>query len=76
MDTRKILACSKIPILMIHGKEDDFVPCAMTQESYNACTGKKELLLVDGAKHGMSFSVNKKEYLNAINKFITETCEG
>ena len=43
------------PILFVHGLSDDFVPSEMTRRSYEACAGKKRLLLVEGAAHGFSF---------------------
>ena len=69
-DTRKTLAKNTIPILMIHGKSDTFVPCVMTQEGYDACTGPKELLLVEGAGHGVSFLVNPEEYGRKLVRFV------
>jgi fermentation-respiration switch protein FrsA (DUF1100 family) len=46
-DTRKVLQNSRLPVLMVHGTGDDFVPCRMTEEGYQACTSEKELLLVN-----------------------------
>lgn len=69
-DSRKILINSKLPIIMIHGMDDDFVPCRMTQEGFSACTGPKQLLLVDGAEHGVSFLVDPERYTAIINEFL------
>ena len=69
-DSRKILKNSKLPIIMIHGMDDDFVPCRMTQEGFSACTGPKQLLLVDGAEHGVSFLVDPERYTAIINEFL------
>ncbi len=49
------LKTNTIPVLFIHGTEDAFVPCYMTEQSYAACTSKKQLLLVEHADHGMSY---------------------
>ena len=69
-DTRKVLPESKLPVLMIHGLEDDFVPCHMTQQGFEACRGDKELLLVAHAGHGTSFLSNKEKYTKAIIAFL------
>ena len=69
-DSRKILKNNKLPIIMIHGMDDDFVPCRMTQEGFSACTGPKQLLLVDGAEHGVSFLVDPERYIAIINEFL------
>ena len=69
-DTRDTLARSHLPILMIHGLEDGFVPCEMTKEGYAACTSAKQLLLVEGADHGISFLVDKDRYTKMVIDFL------
>ncbi len=69
-DTRKTLAKSRLPIRMIHGTEDHFVPSSMTQESYDACCADKQLLLVEKAGHGVSFLQDKKHYAAMIIDFL------
>lgn len=39
----------------IHGSADDFVPCSMSRENYDACASEKELLVIPGATHAMSY---------------------
>ena len=46
---------TKRPILFIHGTADTFVPCAMSQAAYDVCASEKQLILVDGARHGYSY---------------------
>ena len=74
-DTRIALANSKVPVLMIHGREDGFVPCKMSQDGYDACTGKKKLFLVDGADHGVSFIKNRDGYVKEVVSFLEETVD-
>ena len=69
-DTRRSLANSKLPILLIHGVEDGFVPCAMSEQAYAACTGPKQLLLVEGADHGVSFLQAPDRYGKSVMDFI------
>lgn len=47
---------AKVPMLFIHGTADKFVPYQMSVEMYEACASKiKELVLIEGASHGMSY---------------------
>ena len=64
MHTTKTLANNHRPILMVHGLADSFVPAEMTQRSFAACGGDKQLLLVEDATHAMSFLVAREAYLN------------
>lgn len=75
-DTRKTLAKAKLPVLMIHGSGDDFVPCRMTLEGFDACTADKELLIVQGAGHGVSFLVDKQSYTTKVIAFLEKHLEG
>lgn len=60
----------EIPCLFIHGDEDDFVPVRMSLENYYACQAPKEILLVHGAGHGLSFVVDPERYVSKIAEFF------
>lgn len=60
----------KLPVIFFHGEADDFVPCYMSQENYNACTSRKALYTVPGAGHGLSFPANQKLYIHQLGKFF------
>ena len=75
-DTRRVLKHAKLPVLMIHGSEDDFVPCSMTQEGFDSCVSEKEILLVSGAAHGVSFLVDKENYVKKVIAFLEKHLEG
>lgn len=61
---------TKLPVLLIHGLADDFVPPEMSEESFEAAAGEKELILVEGAKHGMSYCVDQPRVEAAIAGFV------
>lgn len=65
----KALANAKVPVLFIHGTDDRFVPVEMTYENYKACAGPKQLLIVPGAEHGMSYVVAPQEYEATVKAF-------
>jgi len=75
-DTVKSLKNSRLPVLMIHGANDGFVPCSMTKLGYDACAGQKALLLVEGADHGVSFLVDKPRYTKMVAAFLAENIPG
>lgn len=70
--TTEALQNCRIPVLFIHGTDDNFVPITMTYENYKAYKGKKRLFIVPGAEHGMSYLVDKKGYENAVKQFWTD----
>ena len=70
IDTIKALSESDIPIFFIHGKCDDFVPCEMSEISYNAARAEKYICLVDNADHGISFLVDADNIQNQISDFV------
>lgn len=71
-DTRKTLAKSRLPILIVHGKEDGFVPCQMSEAGFAACAGPKKLLLVDDADHGLSFIKDPDSYTTLVEDFLNK----
>lgn len=74
-NTRNSLAKSRVPVLIVHGTEDGFVPCEMSKQSFAACREPKELLLVEGADHGVSFLTDTKRYKATVDKFLKRCME-
>jgi len=70
------LAASSLPILLIHGTGDDFVPAYMTEENYAAAAGEKRQILVEGADHGMSYLVERERCKKEVLAFIDLCAEG
>ena len=60
---------SKLPVLLIHGDEDRFVPCVMSQDCQKAGPDQIQLLTVPCAGHGLSCCVGAKEYDRAVEAF-------
>ena len=67
--TVEALSNCKVPVLFIHGTDDNFVPIEMTYENYKACVSEKRLFVVPGAEHGMSYFVDKDGYETAVKQF-------
>ncbi len=69
LSTVQALEKNRAPVLLIHGSADTFVPVEMTYENYMACRGPRQLLIVPGAGHGMSFLLEPERYKQAILQF-------
>lgn len=66
-----------IPIIFIHGTDDSFVPCYMSEQLYKECASKfKRLVLIDGAGHAVCYPADEELYVNAILDFEKEYAEG
>lgn len=59
-----------LPVIFFHGEDDDFVPCSMSHENYEACAGRKRLVTVPGAGHGLSYAVQPQRYLQELRDFF------
>lgn len=59
----------KVPVLFVHGTDDQFVPINMTFENYKACKADKQLFIVPGADHGMSYVIDKEGYEKKLLEF-------
>ena len=51
LDLLEKLERLKLPVLIVHGAEDELVPPDMARRLYDAARGPKRLLLVEGAGH-------------------------
>lgn len=65
---------SSVPILFIHGSEDNFVHTEMVYELYEACSAPKDLLVVEGAGHGESYSMDPDGYFGKVFDFLRQNC--
>lgn len=51
-----------IPILLIHGEDDLFVPCDMSRKIYDNCQKAAQLHTFPGAGHGLSYLTDPHRY--------------
>ena len=72
----KSLSKTRVPAFFIHGLKDEMVPLNMGQMNYNACSSKKEMVLVDTA-HATSIYVLYQDIIKKLDKFLEENrgCE-
>lgn len=60
-----------LPVLFVHGAEDNLVPAFMAQELYDACPSEnKDLLLVEGADHAQAYMFGKEDFEAKLDKIL------
>ncbi len=59
-----------VPIIFIHGKNDNFVPARMSESMYKACTSPKELHLIENCGHSAAYICAPEEYTAAVNRLM------
>ncbi len=68
----KAMETCSVPVLLLHGDHDEFVPCEMSKAIYDACKTTKKLVLVEGAGHGLAYPIDIPAYLKALKDFDKE----
>lgn len=71
IDICENLKNSKIPVLILHGKNDTITPVEMAYNLYNSLPDKlRQINIFEEAGHFESFSSNKFLYKNSVKKFL------
>lgn len=63
---------NKIPILCMHGAEDDFILPLHSRMVYDTTEGLKEIFLTEGAGHAASAVVGPDSYGEVLKEFLTK----
>ena len=66
---------TRIPVLLIHGDADTFVPVSMCHEIYNNCIAPRKKLIIKGAAHAESYYKDTKAYEAALDEFTKGAIE-
>lgn len=53
---------ANVPVLLIHGDDDRFVPCDMSREIAAHCASPVQLEIFPGAGHGLSYMTDPERY--------------
>ena len=61
---------AKVPILLIHGDNDTFVPCSMSERIYENCASPKAIFIVKVAGHAEAYYKEQQEYEKKVDDFI------
>lgn len=60
---------SKVPILLIHGDDDRFVPCRMSANIHRAASDKIEFYTIHNAGHAMNYVTAPEQYTRIVHAF-------
>lgn len=66
----KAVRHANVPILLLHGEDDRFVPCSMSHEIAKNCASSVELKTFPGAGHGLAYMTDPETYEIAVFSFL------
>ena len=66
----KQVAKAKVPMLFLHGGEDNFVHTDMIYKVYEACNTKKDMMVIPNAGHGEAYYYDPEGYTGKIFEFL------
>ncbi|MBQ4150793.1 MAG: alpha/beta hydrolase [Clostridia bacterium] len=73
--TLDAMAKNTIPVLFVHGEDDDFVPIEMTEANYEVCKAEKSFVRIKGAMHACSYLIEKETCEKAMDIFLAKHFE-
>ena len=66
----------KVPVLFLHGSEDELVPVKTARSLYDNCTSpKKEIHIFEGSPHAVGIETNRSEYMRVLSQFLEEDAD-
>jgi fermentation-respiration switch protein FrsA (DUF1100 family) len=71
-DTLSVIRKLEIPLLILHGSEDEVCPCWMAHALYDACSGSKRIYVVEGGLHKDLYLRDPNTMVWAVNRFATD----
>lgn len=74
-DAVRAVKHTKIPILLIHGEADGFVPCGMSGDIQRSNPQRIRRFTFPGADHGISFLTDSRRYRDVVSEFCKMTLE-
>lgn len=71
--TLDAMEVNTLPVLFVHGEDDDFVPIEMSEANYNACKGEKSFVRIKGALHACGYLVDRDSCERELDAFLAKT---
>jgi hypothetical protein len=68
--TLDAMAVNRIPVIFFHGGADRLVKPKFSVENYLACRAEKELVIIEGARHGTSCIEGEERYRERLSAFL------
>ncbi len=66
------VSATQIPILLLHGEDDRFVPCQMSKNILNRCRSSAQLHTFPDAGHGLCYMLDPVRYETVVVRFLWE----
>jgi pimeloyl-ACP methyl ester carboxylesterase len=60
----------RVPVLYVHGTDDEVVPISMGRRLFSASSGVKSFAVIEGGRHGDNAAVGGPAYRAAIRSFV------
>jgi fermentation-respiration switch protein FrsA (DUF1100 family) len=64
-----------VPVLIIHGTDDEIIPADMARRVFAAASEPKELYLIPGSHHNDTYLVGGPEYIRRLRDFIDKAAK-
>ena len=72
LDTLSVIRKLQVPLLVLHGTDDEVCPCSMAHELYDACNTPKRIVSIEGGLHKDLFTRDPQSLIWAISQFIAD----
>ncbi|NBO18409.1 MAG: alpha/beta hydrolase [Proteobacteria bacterium] len=69
-ESDKIIKDIQAPILLMHGREDEYTPCRHSVQLREASGGKATLQLIDGVTHAATFPGTERKDMEQVRRVI------
>jgi fermentation-respiration switch protein FrsA (DUF1100 family) len=70
-DTLSVIKRLQVPLLILHGSNDETVPCRMAHELFDVCNSPKHVEIVEGGLHKDLYLRDCDALVWAVNRFAT-----
>jgi fermentation-respiration switch protein FrsA (DUF1100 family) len=64
------IAHVRVPVLIVHGADDEIIPVDMGRRLFAAANSPKDLYIIPGAHHNDTYVVGGREYFERLKAFI------
>lgn len=71
-DAIRAVKSTTVPILILHGEADSYVPCRMSEPVEKANPKMVRRYTFPGAEHGISFLADEERYSRIVSEFVKE----
>lgn len=71
-DTYSVVKRLQVPLLVIHGTDDEAIPCSMAHELFDACPGEKRIHCIEGGLHKDLFVRDPDSIVWHLSRFLAD----